>query len=102
MNKLKNILSLLVIIISLLFIDEGKTILLICDNMQIHLNDEQSIELEILHHHNFSRYEDDEKLMNLISFELFSSSEEILLFPCFPNKRTEDYKGLVWQPPKSV
>ena len=45
---------------------------------------------------------DDEKWMNSNSFELSCSSEKLLLFPGYLNKRTEDYSGLVWQPPKSV
>ena len=56
MDKVKHIIiSLLVIFISFLFIDEGKTILLIGDNIQIHLNHDQNNELEIPHQHNFNR-----------------------------------------------
>jgi hypothetical protein len=103
MNKVKyTIIRVLIIFISLLFIDEDKTILLICDNIQIHLNDDQNKDIEIPHQHNFSRNDDDVKWINLTSFELSASGEKLLYFPCFHIKRTEDYKGLVWQPPKSV
>jgi hypothetical protein len=103
MYKVKRILiSLLIIFISFFFIDEGKTVLLICDNIQIQLNHNQNSELEIPHQHNFNRSDDDEKWMNSNSFELSCSSEKFLLFPCYLNKRTEDYAGLIWQPPKSV
>jgi hypothetical protein len=103
MENVKHIIiNLLVIFISFLFIDEGKSILLIGDNIQIHLNHDQNRELEIPHQHNFDRYDDDVKWMNSNSFELSCSSEKLLLFPCYLNKRTEDYEGLIWQPPKSV
>jgi hypothetical protein len=102
MDKVKHIImNLLVLFISFLFIDESKTVFLIGDNIQIHLNHDQNKELEIPHQHNFNRY-DDEKWINLNSFELSCSSEKLLLFPCYPNKKTVDYTGLVWQPPKSV
>jgi hypothetical protein len=103
MKKVKHIIiSLLVIFISLLFIDEGKTVLLICDNMPIHLNDDHNKELETPHQHNFSRYADDEKWTNLKSFELSFYPEKLLLFPFYLIKGTVDYKVLVWQPPKSA
>ena len=103
MDKVRHIIiSLLILYISFLLIDEGKAILLIGDNIQIHLNPDQNKELEIPHQHNFNRYNDDEKWMNSNSFELSFSSETLLFFPGYFNKRTEDYTGLVWQPPKSV
>lgn len=103
MDKVKRILiSLFVIFISLFFIDEGKTILLIGNNIQINFNHNQNYELEIPHQHNFNRSDDSEKWMNSDSFELTCSSEKLLLFPYYLNRKTEDYSGLVWQPPKSV
>jgi len=103
MDKFKRILiSLLVIFISFFFIDEGKTVLLICNNIQIHLNHDQNSEREIPHQHNLNKSDDDEKWMKSNSFELSCSSEKLLLFPNYLNKRTEDYTGLIWQPPKSI
>jgi hypothetical protein len=103
MDKLKHIIiSLLVIFISFLLIDEGRTVLLIGDNMQIHLNHGQNKEIEIPHQHNFNRYYEDVKWMSSNSFELSCISEKLILFPYYLNRRTQDYSGLVWQPPKSV
>jgi len=103
MDKVKHILiSLLVIFISFLFIDEGKTILLICDSLQIHLNHNQARDLEIPHQHNLNKSHDDETWMNSNSFELSCSSEMLFLFSNYINKITKDYTGLIWQPPKSV
>jgi hypothetical protein len=101
MNKVKYIIiSLLVIFISFLIIDEGKTIMLIGNNIQIHLNHNQNNELELPHQHNCYQ-SDDEKWIDLKSFKLSSSSVILLLFPCYPDRKTEGYKGLIWQPPKS-
>jgi hypothetical protein len=101
MNKVKYIIiSLLAIFISFLIIDEGKTIMLIGNNIQLHLNHNQNNELEIPHLQKLSTT-DDEKCMSLKSFELSFSSVNLLLFPCYLDRRTEGYKGLIWQPPKS-
>jgi len=103
MDKVKHIIiNLLVIFISFLFIDEGKTILLIGNNIRIHLDHNQNKELEILHQHNFNRSDDDQKWINSNSFELSGSSEKLPPPQYYLNKRTEDFTGLVWQPPKSV
>jgi len=103
MEKVKRIIiSLLVIFISFFFIDEGRTILLTVNNIQIHLNHNQNSDLEIPHQHNFNKSHDDETWMNSDSFELSYSSERPFLFPNYLNKKTEDYTGLIWQPPKSV
>jgi hypothetical protein len=103
MEKVKHILiSLLVIFISFLFIDEGKTILFISDNIQIHLNHSQKSDLEIPHQHNLNKFQDDETWMNSNSFELSCSTERLFLCSYYLNIRTEDYTGLIWQPPKSV
>jgi hypothetical protein len=101
MNKVKQFLiSLLVIFISFLIIDEGRTIMTIGENIEIHLNHNQNKELEIPHHHNFNRC-DVEKWIGLNSFKFLCSSSKLLLFPNYLNKGTEDYTGFVWQPPKS-
>jgi len=103
MEKVKQILiSLSVIFISFLFVDEGNTISFISNNIQTHLNHNQNSEREIPHQHNFNKTDDDEKWLNSDLFELSCSSEKHLLFPCYLNKRTEDYTGIIWQPPKSV
>ena len=61
--------------VSFLFIDEGKTIFLIADNIHVHLNHDQNKKLVIIpHQHNINRY-DDEKWMNSNSFELSNLSE---------------------------
>lgn len=103
MDKVKRILiSLLVIFISFCFVDEGKTILLIGNNIQVHLNHNQASDLEIPHQHNLNKSHDDETWINSNSFELSCSFEKLSLIPYYLNKRTEDYTGIIWQPPKSV
>jgi hypothetical protein len=103
MDKVNRILiSLPVIIISFLFIYEGNTVLLISNNIQIHLNHNQNGDLEIPHQPNHNKSHDDEKWISSNSFELSCSSEKLSVFHFYQNKKTEDYARLIWQPPKSV
>ena len=103
MGKIQHILiSLIVVFISFLFVDEGKTILLIGNNIQIHLIHNQAGDTEIPHQHNHNKSHVDETWINSNSFELPCSSEKFALFPFYQNRKTEDFTGLIWQPPKFV
>jgi hypothetical protein len=81
--------------------DEGKTIPLIVNIIQIHLNHNQNSESEIPHQNNFNK-SDDDKWMNSHVFELAGPSEKVFLTPCYPDIPAEDYIVSVWQPPKFV
>jgi len=60
MDKIEHILiRLLIVFISFLFVDEGKTILLIGNNIQVHLIHNQACDLEIPHQHNHNKSHDD-------------------------------------------
>jgi len=103
MDKIKYILiRLLVVFISFFFVDEGKTILLIGVNIQIHLIHNQASDLEIPNQHNHNKSNDDETWINSNSFELPCSSEKLSLFPLYQDSKTEDFTRLIWRPPKFV
>ena len=103
MDKIKHILIRLLVIFTLfLFVDEGKTILRIGNNIQVHLIHNQASDLEIPHQHNHNKSHDDETWINSNSFELQCSSEKLALIPFYQNSKTADFTGLIWQPPKFV
>ena len=103
MDKIQHILiSLIVVVISFLYVDECKTILLIGNNIQIHLIHNQADDTEIPHQHNHSKPHVDETWINSNSFELPCSSEKLSLFPFYQNRKTTDFTRLIWQPPKFV
>lgn len=97
-----NLINLLIVFISFLFVDEGKTISFIDNNIQIHMIHNQTSDLEIPHQHNHNKSLDDETWINSNSFELPCLSEKLALFPLYLNRKTEDFTGLIWQPPKFV
>ena len=103
MDRVNNLLiNLLIVFISFLFIDGDKTILVIGNTVQIHLNHNQNSELEIPHQHNINLDDDDEKWVSSNSFEHLYSNTISVPFLYHLIKSTEDYAELVWQPPKSV
>jgi hypothetical protein len=100
MNNIKrSILSLSAILILFIFIDEGRTMSLIVNRIQIHLNHNQTSDTEIPHQNNLDK-SDDDKWMNSLSFGLADLSEMVLLIPCYHHISTDDYSVSVWQPPK--
>lgn len=102
MNKVRQIFLMLIIsFISSVFIDGGKTIMCIGNNLQIHLNHDHHNDLEIPHQHN-NKSGDDEKLLTLKSFDLSSSSNKLIILPYNYGLKLRDYSGLIWQPPKSL
>ena len=71
MDKIEHILiRLLVVFILYFFVNEGKTILLIGNNIQVHLIHNQASDFEIPHQHNHNKSHDDETWINSNSFEL--------------------------------
>jgi hypothetical protein len=103
MDKVKRIiLSLSVIFISFYFIDGGKTFLLIGSNIQILLDHEHNRDLETPHPNKLNKLADDEKWIGSNSFELFCSSDKPVHSLCNLNISSEEYAGLVWQPPRSL
>jgi len=105
MDKVKRILiCMTVIFTSFLFIGEGRIILLIGNNVhiQIHLNHNQNSGPEIPHQHHNSKSDDHEKWINTNPFEPSCSFEMSSLYSYYLKISTRDYKGLIWQPPRSV
>jgi hypothetical protein len=96
------IIQVFIVFISFFFIDGGKSLILIGDNIQILMNHEHNIDLEIPHLYNFIKSLDDEKWMNSNSTELSFLYSKHYLFFCYPDRRTIDFTWSVWQPPKSL
>jgi hypothetical protein len=99
-NKVRQIfLTLIISFISSVLVDGGKTIMLIGNNLQIHLNNDHHNDLEIPHQHNY-KSGDDDKLVTLKSFDLSCTSNKLIMSPYNSGLKLRDYSGLIWQPPK--
>jgi hypothetical protein len=102
MDKGRHVLTLVVILVSLMLIDEGKAIMLAGDDIQIHLNNDQNKGIETPYQYSFYRTSDDATWNDSNSCELSCSSEKLLFFSRYSILRTMDFAGFVWQPPETV
>jgi len=103
LKKVRHILITLVILfISSIVVDEGKTIMLIGEDLIIHLAHGHHNDLQIPHQHVSNKTADDEKLMSSIGFDLSCPHRNhyisLLIFRIIP----QDYTSLIWQPPRSI
>ena len=101
LKKVRHILITLVILfISSIVVDEGKTIMLIGEDLVIHLTHGHHNDLQIPHQHVSNKSADDEKLMSIDRFDLSGPPENhyilLLIFRIIP----QDYSSLIWQPPR--
>ncbi|NLJ44003.1 MAG: hypothetical protein GX431_10120 [Bacteroidales bacterium] len=101
LNRVREILAVLALLfISSIVIDEGKTVVLIGENLHRHLNHNNHGDLQVPQQHNTNKSADDEKMMSInkpdfsCPYKKFFMS--VFVFSIVP----QDYSTLIWQPPK--
>jgi hypothetical protein len=101
LSKVRHIIITLVILcISSILVDDGRAIILLSDTIEIQL-DHGHRDLDIPHQNYFNGTAHDEELVG-INTPPFSYSYKIHLLSSFiPDMKSQDYAGLIWQPPKS-
>jgi len=102
MNKVRHLLTLLIIFFSLIIIDEGKAIILASNNIQFHLDQNQKSEIEIPYQYCFNGTDVDVTWISSNSSLQAFSSGKLLFFSSYSPKRTVDFAEFVWQPPESI
>lgn len=101
LNRVRQILVVLTFLfISSIVIDEGKTIMLIGEDLHIHLNHNHHSDLQIPHQHNNNKSPDDEKMMSLNNPDLSCPYKKFFISPFIFSLVPQDYSSLIWQPPK--
>ena len=102
MEKGKRIIfKLLIVFISVFFIDGGKSLLLVSDNIQIILNQNHTSDFDIPHQHltNFSTVE---KWLDSFRFDFSCFDKNPVNFLFTLNSASQDFPDSIWQPPKFV
>lgn len=103
LKKVRQILVTLVILfVSSIVVDEGKTIMLIGHDLQIHLTHGHHNDLQIPHQHGNYKFSDDEKIVNINKLDLSCPYKKFLISPSVFSIVPQDYTSLIWQPPKSM
>lgn len=101
LGKIRHIIiSLALLGISSIIVDEGRAIIFIHNTIEIEFHHDHR-DLEIPHQHNFNGSTPDEELLS-ISSSSFSNTYKILFLSTHTSDTgPQDYSGLIWQPPKS-
>jgi hypothetical protein len=103
MEKLKEaIVRFLIILISLCFVDGGRSFLITGSSIQILLAGDHTKDIEIPHQQHLVNFTEDEKLLgsSVIDFSFLHVNSLLFLFPLisFP----QEFLDSIWQPPKNV
>jgi hypothetical protein len=96
------ILRLMIVLISLFFIDGGKSLLLVSDNIQIILNQDHPNDFEFPHQHHIVSFSTDEKWLGSFGFDFSCVSNKPVKFLYDLSYPTQDFTDSVWQPPKFI
>jgi hypothetical protein len=100
-GKIRHIIITLAILgISSILVDEGRAIMLIHNTIEIEFNHDHR-DLDIPHQQNFNGSAQDEELLSLNSFTLSHTYKILFLSTHISDTGPQDYAGLIWQPPKS-
>jgi hypothetical protein len=98
----RTVIKYLLILISVYFIDGGRSLSVVSDNLQILIVHNQVRDIEIPHQQHFVNFTDDEKWLRSISFDfstLHLNSEKFLF--TF-NSSPQEFFDSIWQPPKNA
>jgi hypothetical protein len=93
---------LIILIISLLLVDGGKTFILLGENIHTAISHHHERDLETPLHLGFINIADDEKWIETGKNEISSHICPFSYFSLPENFSPQFYPGSVWQPPKSV
>ncbi|HOW09702.1 MAG TPA: hypothetical protein PLX08_07860 [Bacteroidales bacterium] len=99
-RKLLAVLALL--FISSIVIDEGKTIMLIGENLHRHLNHNDHCDFEIPQQHKNNKSADDEKMVSINKPDISCPYKKFFIPVFVFSIVAQDYFSLIWEPPKYI
>jgi len=103
MHRLKTIIfKLLVLILSLLFTDGGRSFSAISGNVKVILEHDRSADFELPHQLNSVYFNTEEKWVESLKIDLSCGKNSIVKFTSNINPPKGDFSDSIWQPPKPV
>jgi hypothetical protein len=96
------IIKLFILLISVYFLDGGRSFLLVTNNIQIILNHNNSNDFEVPHQHHIVNLNNDEKWLESFKFDFSCFSLYPLIFSFNQSTASQDFSDTIWQPPKFV
>jgi hypothetical protein len=103
MEKCRHIIyKLLIILISVVFIDGGRSLVLVSSNIQVLINKEHTSDSEIPHQHNLPDLSNEEKWIESLIFDFSCFNFKSVSFLYSLNTDSQEFPDSIWQPPKFV
>jgi hypothetical protein len=96
------IIRLLVVFISCLSIDGGRSVMFVSNNIQILLCDDHPGDYEIPDTQQQASFGVEDKLLKFFRFDFSCSDDTQILYISTFDPRSQDYSCSIWQPPKFV
>lgn len=102
MGRIKRVIfKLLIVLITLLCIDGGRSVLSAGINIQI-LNTQDHInDIELPGHHSHSHFYDEEKWAGSPEIDFSNYSGNFIKFPINLNPLVSEFQNSIWQPPEN-
>jgi hypothetical protein len=103
MGKFRHIVSkLLIIFISVFFIDGGKSFLLVSNNLQVIINKDHTNDLEIPQQNHLVNFSTDEKWIESFIYDFSCFNFKSVKFSFILKPASQEFPDSIWQPPKFV
>jgi hypothetical protein len=101
MEKGKRILiRLLIVLISVYFIDGGRSFLLVSDNIRILLVRNHVSDLEAPHQHYVISFNTEEKWVNVLKYDFSFFAHNPVKLMLSQDSPSQEFTDSIWQPPK--
>lgn len=102
MEKVKSlIIKLLIVFISVLSIDGGRSLFLTGNKIQVILS-HSHYEVEVPHQHQLFSLHDDDRWVETFKFDFSCLSQTPLKFLSEPENPCQEFTDSIWQPPRFV
>jgi hypothetical protein len=96
------LIKLLIVLISVVFIDGGRSFLLVSSNLQNILNHNPANDIEIPHQHHIVNFSTDEKFLESFKIEFSCFKNSSIKINLSQDIASQEFSDSIWQPPKFV
>jgi hypothetical protein len=103
MEKRRHIVyKLLIVLISIVFIDGGNSLMLVSNNLKVIINQDHNKDFEIPQQHHLVNFSTDEKWIETLTFDFSCFNLKSVKFLYSLNTASQEFPDSIWQPPKFV
>lgn len=96
------IIKILIVLISVYFIDGGRSILLVSSNIEILFDQDHSKDFDVPHQHHLVSFGSAEKWLESFRFDFYQFNINPVKFLFSLNTAPQEFLNSIWQPPKFI